>query len=232
MSGQQLLLDLPKREGMGRADFLPAPSNKAGLDAIDGWTDWPARAQLLIGPAGSGRTHLAQIWAGETGGVLLPASALDAGTLPRTAALPTLALDDGEAISGRPVAEEALFHLLNRARHGGPAVLITARDLPLTWGLALADLQSRLQGTSFARVDSPGEDLITMVLVKLCDDRQLAVTDPALRYIAARLDRSLAAARTVVDAMDRIAVTEGRPVTRQLATEVLAARGDGDASPS
>ncbi|MEM1131151.1 MAG: DnaA/Hda family protein [Pseudomonadota bacterium] len=231
MSNRQLLLDLPPREGMGREDFLPAPSNQPGLQALEAWRHWPGALMLIIGPAGSGRTHLAQIWTSETGGVVLPATALDADTLPRTDALPSLAIDDAETVAGTPEAEEALFHLINRARNGGTALMITARDHPGTWGIALPDLASRLQAAPTTALQAPGEDLIAMVLVKLCDDRQLAVTEPALHYLATRLDRSLALARDVVDAMDRIAVTENRPVTRQLATEVLQALAPRDEAP-
>ena len=61
-AGAQLPLDLPTTPRFGRDDFLAAPSNSAALAMIEQWPDWPDRALSLIGPPGSGKTHLCAIW--------------------------------------------------------------------------------------------------------------------------------------------------------------------------
>jgi len=55
------------------------------------------------------------------------------------------------------------------------------------------------------------------VLVKLFADRQLAVDTTLVDYLALRLDRSLAAARAAVEALDRASLDDGRRITRKLA---------------
>ena len=47
------------------------------------------------------------------------------------------------------------------------------------------------------------------VLVKLFADRQLRVDPDLVTYLAARLDRSFAAAAAAVDALDRAALARG-----------------------
>src|SRR5258707_5609392 len=67
----QLSIDLPHRPALGRADFLVSDCNAAALGWIERWPDWPARALVLHGPAGSGKTHLAQLWRERSAGVVV-----------------------------------------------------------------------------------------------------------------------------------------------------------------
>ena len=58
---RQLALALDHAESYARDDFLAGPGNEAALRLIESWPDWPANAVALIGPEGSGKTHLATI---------------------------------------------------------------------------------------------------------------------------------------------------------------------------
>ena len=60
---RQLILDWPHQPSFAREDFLSAASNREALNAIDRWPDWPGRMLLLVGPEGSGKSHLAALWA-------------------------------------------------------------------------------------------------------------------------------------------------------------------------
>ena len=59
---RQLALALDHAERLMREDFLPGPSNEMALAMIDRWPDWPARILAVVGPEGSGKSHLASIW--------------------------------------------------------------------------------------------------------------------------------------------------------------------------
>src|SRR6266508_1978458 len=65
---RQLALALDHSESLAREDFLGGPSNAAALALVDAWPDWTHRAVVLIGPEGSGKSHLAAIWAQAAGG--------------------------------------------------------------------------------------------------------------------------------------------------------------------
>ncbi len=217
MGPAQLTLDLTPDPRLGRAEFMVTPANAGALDAADAVADWPSGRLLVVGPAGSGRTHLAAIWAADRGVPLLRGAGFT-----RPGPAPAYALDDADAVAGDAAAEEALFHLINRAEADGTPLLMTARDVPGTWRIALPDLDSRLRACPVARMDRPDDALLTMALVKLCDDRQLALDDHVLRYVVARMDRSLAAAARIVDALDRAALNRQKRVSRPMAAEVLA----------
>lgn len=216
---RQLAFDLGATEGFARADFFPSPANAAALQAVEDWPNWPQGRLLLIGPEGAGKTHLAHIWAGLAGAALLPATSLpglDPLTLPDR-----VAVEDADEAAGNPAAEEALFHLYNRISHAGGQLLVTARSPVRDWGLTLPDLLSRLQSMPLARLDAPDDALMSAVLVKLFADRQIAVPANLIAYLIPRIDRSIAAARHLVAALDALALAEGRPVTRALAAELL-----------
>src|SRR6267143_1036455 len=64
---RQLAFALPHAESLSRDNFLEGPANTAGLALVDSWPDWPNRTMLLEGPEGSGKSHLAAIWAEQAG---------------------------------------------------------------------------------------------------------------------------------------------------------------------
>lgn len=220
---RQLAFELPNTEAMTRADFFAAPSNALALQTVEGWQDWPGRKLLLMGPEGSGKTHLAQIWARLTDALILPAEALAEANVASLSGR-AVVVEDANRIGP---AEAQLFHLHNLVTTAGTALLITARTPPRDWGLSLPDLISRMQATPIARLDAPDDALLAAVLVKLFADRQVAVPANLIPYLISRMPRSVGAARALVAALDARALAAGRPITRALAGEVLDSHGPG-----
>ena len=207
----QLPLPFEHAPRFGAEDFLPSGSNAAALAAVAAWPAWPDRVLLLIGPEGSGKSHMARIWADRSGATLLRPDDL-AGDLRRLAGGPAVIEDaDREAMP-----EPAMFHLLNLVREAESSLLVTARRPPDTWSLGTPDLVSRLRLAPSVALAEPDEALMRAVLVKLFADRQLAVDTTLVDYLALRLDRSLAAARAAVEALDRASLDDGRRITRKL----------------
>ena len=101
-------------------------------------------------------------------------------------------------------------------------MLMTAKTEPESWGASLPDLRSRLRRAPVAHIEPPTDDLVRAVLVKLFEDRQLAIEANVIDYIALRIDRSLDAAREIVAALDAEALARGRAVGRGLAADVIA----------
>src|SRR5689334_7125440 len=215
---RQLEFALPHAESLTRDNFLEGPANEAGLALIDAWPEWPSRTMWLAGPEGSGKSHLAAIWAEEAGARSTTAHTLSPANVPAALATGALVVED---LKPADVDERALFHLLNLAREEQAYVLITARLLPSALQIELRDLRSRLRALPAVSLLEPDDQLFRALIVKFCADRQLNVDESVVGYLATRIDRSYAAARAAVELLDREGLRLGRPVTRALAAEVL-----------
>jgi chromosomal replication initiation ATPase DnaA len=185
---------------------------------FDNWPDWPNRVMTLTGPHGSGKSHLAAIWAEIAGARTAAARSLDSESLPAAFATGTLVLED---LAARDFDERALFHLINFAREEHAFVLITARSAPVTWDVSVPDLASRLRALPVVELAAPDDALLRAIIVKLFADRQLAVEESLVAFLAARIERSFAGAQKAVVALDREALRLQRPVTRVLAGELF-----------
>ncbi len=215
---RQLAFALPHAESLSRDNFLEGPANAAGLALVDSWPDWPNRVMLLVGPEGSGKSHLAAIWAEEAGARATSAQALTAAAVPGALATGALVVED---LKPSEFDERALFHLLNLAREDAAFVLITARAAPSALPIELRDLRSRLRAAPTVSLLPPDDQLFRALIVKFCADRQLSVDESVVSFVATRIERSFAAARQAVELLDTEALRLGRPVTRALAAELL-----------
>ncbi|MDH3236349.1 MAG: DnaA/Hda family protein [Alphaproteobacteria bacterium] len=225
MTSGQLPLDLGHRTALGKADFVVAAGNRDAVAWLDRWPGWPASALVIYGPAGCGKSHLVAVWRALSGARALSADQLIGASLaPLIEAPGHLALDDAETVLavGSDAAETALFHLYNASRERGDTMLLTAHTPPARWPLGLADLASRLAALPTIAVAQPDDGLMAAVLAKLFSDRQLAVDDRVIDYLATHMERSFSTARQLVDVLDREALARRRPVTRPLAAELLA----------
>jgi chromosomal replication initiation ATPase DnaA len=209
---------LPHAESLSRDNFLEGPANAEALGLVERWPDWPNRVMLLVGPEGSGKSHLAAIWAEAAGARSTMAHTLTAGTVPASLATGALVVEDLNAGS---FDERALFHLLNLAREDEAYVLITARVAPAGLPIDLRDLRSRLRAVPVVQLTPPDDQLFRALIVKFCADRQMSIDESVVSYLASRIERSFAAARQTVEMLDTEALRLGRPVTRALAAELL-----------
>jgi len=218
---RQLALALDHAESYAREDFLSGPCNEGPLHLIDSWPNWPANAVALVGPEGSGKTHLAMMWAASAGARVISARALGEAELPSALATGALVVEDAPTKAD----ERTLFHLLNLASEERTSLLFTARTAPVTWPVAIPDLASRLRALPVVTLQAPDDAMLRAVIVKLATDRQLMLDESVVGYLSTHIERSFAAARAAVIALDNEALRQRRPVTRALAAELFRAGG-------
>ena len=213
---RQLALALDHAESYAREDFLSGPCNAAALALIDGWPDWPANTVALVGPEGSGKSHLAATWTMAAGARVISGRALTQSDLLPSLATGALVVEEAAAAD-----ERSLFHLINLAREQEAFLLFTARTPPSTWPILLPDLMSRLRAIPVVTLQAPDDALLRAVIVKIAADRQLDLDESTVTYLSTHIERSFAAARAAVIALDDEALQRGRPPTRALAAEML-----------
>jgi chromosomal replication initiation ATPase DnaA len=215
---KQLALDLPLSPRYGREDFLVSPSNERAYSLIERWPDWPDPILLLSGPKGSGKSHLAAIWAAAARGWTVDAFEVAMERVPHLVSNGALVIED---LDRDEADEPALFHLLNLARERGAFVLLTSAAGVEQLAIRTPDLRSRLRLAPSVRLDPPDDALLRAVLVKLFVDRQLVVDTSVVDYLTVRIERSLAAAAEAVAALDREALSRGRRITRPMAAALF-----------
>ena len=219
LAPRQLVLALGHAESFAREDFLAGPSNAAALALIERWPDWPAPAMALVGPEGSGKSHLASIWAEASGARVLAARLLGEVDLPAALATGALVLED---LDPAGLDERALFHLINLAREQGASLLFTARQPPA--GFQVAHPRSRLAPARHAGGDAGAARRRAAARA----DRQARRRPPARGGRGAgQLSRQPSSSApsppraTAVKRLDQEAMRLHRPVTRALAAELF-----------
>ncbi len=219
---KQLALDLPLTPRYGREDFLVSPSNERAYALIERWPDWPDQILLLTGPQGSGKSHLAAIWAEVAHGWTVDTFEVTMARVPHLISNGALVIED---IHSGEADEPALFHLLNLARERQAHVVLTSALPVEQLPIRTPDLRSRVRLAPAASLEPPDDALLKAVLVKLFVDRQLVVDTTVVDFLTLRIERSLAAAAAIVGELDREALSRGRRITRPMVAEILGRAG-------
>ena len=215
---EQLHFDLPLHVALGPDDYFVSEANREAFAMVTGGADWPNGKLAVIGPEGSGKSHLARLWQVRTGALILKAQDLDpAADLPEAGA--RVVLEDGDHLA--PEAEEYLFHLHNHLAATGGLLLLTGRRAPARWPIALPDLASRLQATTVISVADPDDQLLRAVLTKHFADRQLQPSPRLIDWLLPRIERSFASAAWIVAALDEAALSGGLVINQSLARVIL-----------
>jgi chromosomal replication initiation ATPase DnaA len=208
---RQLRLKLRRPVSYARADFVFSETNREARKALDDWPAWHGGCLALVGPEGSGKTHLSHEWAART-----KASVLDVARTDIASAYggPVL-LEDAERAH-----PDTLFHLINIAGSGG-GLLLTSRSHPRTWPAALPDLRSRLNAIHVAEIGAPDDAVLEALLRKFFRERNIKPAEDVYPYLMRRIERSVRMAREIVVRLDEAADADEREITRMLARQIL-----------
>ena len=216
MTENQIALELPHRTSLTGADFIVSASNREAVKMIDRWPDWPHNVLALVGPASSGKTHLASVWREKSKAATLAGPDLSPDKI-RLLGGDALLLEQADQVRD----QELLFHLLNWSGEKNVSLLVTAARPPARWDVSLADLSSRLKAVPVVELGQPDDALLSALLAKQFADRQLRVKGAVIDYLLTRMERSCSAASVIAAALDSISLEQGRAITVPLARKVL-----------
>jgi DnaA family protein len=174
----------------------------------------------LHGRPGSGRSHLLQAACNAYDGgeaLYLPLDQLCELAAEEVLAdiedLALICLDNLDAIAGRPDWEEALFHLLNRARMSHCRLLFGAASAPRQLGIQLADLESRLCWAVVFQLPEPADADKLRILQFRASRRGMTLSDEAAQYIFNRASRSLSELIGLLEQLDHASMVAQRQLS-------------------
>lgn len=223
---RQFPLKFKPHTELGRQDFMAAKCNIEALRAIELWPNWPFFAMVLYGPQGCGKSHLAHIFAEH---VYLncehPARVTFINAREITARrVERLHRENFCLIIENLTAKidnEALFHLFNLYQNEGGYLLLTAENPPSRLNIKLPDLRSRLNMIPCVAIGEPDDEMLTALIVKLFNDRQIMISPEVLSYIIQNMQRSFSYAQKLVAEVDEISLAYKRAVSVPLVKEAI-----------
>lgn len=215
----QLPLDLKRDSVDQESAFFTSTHNQAAVDWVNLWPKWNAPGLIIHGPKGCGKSHLGDLWQRQSNAYPLTLNDLEEDSLHilvQNHPHHLLTIDAFEASFEKP-----LFHLYNLIKESGGSLLILAKTPPRQWGIALADLRSRLCALPAVEISQPDDEAITLLLIKLFNDRQLTLAPATLTYILQRAPRSFEGIQKLVKVIDDLSLVLHREITIPLVRESL-----------
>lgn len=191
-------------------DFIVSLCNTESYNAISNQKLWPSNRLLILGEAGSGKSHLARIWADRIGAQVFNEHFKQ--------------LYDGEhsAILAEDIdtllQEEELFHLINYCGEQRLALLMTAKCMP---NPKLRDLKSRLNATHKILIKSPDDELVKILLHKYFTTNQIKVDPEVFEYLSLRIERSFSAIARFAKLLDTMSLEQKRAITIPFVRRIL-----------
>lgn len=210
---KQHTFSFPLPRLFSKEDFVVSPANQEAFQWIGQWPEWSV--SVICGPKGSGKTHLAHIWAERAGAAVQDAAALHEAFVPL---LPKACIIDN---IDRLENENALFHALNYGKEHQKHMLLTSRIHPNHLPFALPDVMSRLRALPVFTLHTPDDTLVRALLTKQFADRQLRIGQEVIDFLMLRMERSYSAIQQAVDALDDASLEQQRTITIPFIRTVL-----------
>ena len=223
---KQIPLNFNPAPDYSRDDFMVSSCNLQAIRAIDSWPEWSFFSYVLYGPKGCGKSHLAHIFAEHVTRIYykpIAVKIINAReiTTHKVSSLhkesPFLVVEDLSPKANN----EALFHLFNLYQNEGGHILFTSENAPARMHFTLPDLQSRLNIIPSIAISEPDDQMLTALIVKLLNDRQLMVTQDILNYIIQNMQRSFSFAIKLVEEIDFISLAKKRAVSTAIVKEAI-----------
>ncbi len=205
---QQIPFNLAPTPDLTFETFEVGESNRAAAASVMAWPEWASPIYLVIGPHGTGKTHLGTAWAKQCGAEMLDAPKhLDGFDVE---SVDCVFVDNADNAD-----ENSLFTLMNHALNGRLAgLLLTARSHPKGWSIHLPDLRSRLVNTPASALTDHDDDILEPIIRKLFEDQGRDVKMDVVRFLMMNHNRSVDAMRSVIKDLDFSAQQNKKDITR------------------
>ncbi|MBR3501537.1 MAG: hypothetical protein IKO06_01380 [Alphaproteobacteria bacterium] len=211
---------------LGRDDFMVSDCNREAFALVDAWPDWSGNGLFVFGPEGSGKTHLAHMFVEKLDALQVIKKKVpiyDSRQINMQNIERICSASDAIVVENlcENIQQEALFHLFNYFTSSGHYSLWTASVAPSRLNLSLKDLQSRLNMLTCVEIKEPDDMMLRALVVKLFNDRQIAISPEILEYIITNTERSFSYVERLVAEIDEISLAYKTAVNYKVVKEAL-----------
>ena len=215
-SSEQIAFDLRAPAPKTFATFFQSGSNEDAVSWLRSPEKWSMPIFALIGPSGSGKSHLAGAFTQLHKGRVLRA---DMPVPISECRGRVIALDNAQMWS-----EESLFILLNMALNGDvPYLLLTDSHTPSLWDVKLPDLRSRLKNIPVTNLKLPDEALLEPIIKQIFSDYGREIDKNVIDYMLIHCSRDINDIRKDIENIERTARAANKDVTKRFVAKVLKA---------
>ncbi len=241
-SPRQRVLDFPSRPEFRFSNFVVSEGSRFAFEAARNISadDAAASSSLyLYGPEKLGKTHLLMAIGNEVAERDPQKKTLyvHAGDFVRNAeggapeAVNDLVLtlidadffllDDVQAVSGNPTAQEKLYHVFNVRREADKKSVFTGSERPDRLKDTERYLTSRLQWGMTAEIHPIDDHTTAQIIQKLGKDLGLTIPESIVEFLLTRIPRDFASIRSTVAKINQESLVQKRKVSLPLAKAAL-----------
>ena len=239
---RQLILDFPSRPEFKFSNFVESEGSQFALQAarqISSSAELPYNMLYLYGGKNLGKTHLLMAIGNSVSenfpdkkitfinGQEFVQNFAEENTQEITKNLSRLLesdyflLDDVDLISGKPPAQEKLYHVYNTLREKNKKSIFTGRNQPEQLGAMEPYLKSRFQWGMTANIKPIDDGTTAKIIAKLGKDVGLSIPQKIIDYLLTHIPRDFKSIQTAVEMINQESFAQKNKVTLPLAKAAL-----------
>jgi len=219
---QQEVFSFHKIERLDWSDFIESDENRETVMYLAKWPNWNSNGIIVCGESGTGKTHLAALWAQTANAVYVLKESLNYSPRDLFDAECNFVIDNFDYHFLHPRNYDWIFHFLNIAEEKNRFFLILSRQHPTTWNIGLKDLSSRLQALPMVKIRTPEDDLLVKISQKIAGDLGITIPNNVIMYILKIIDRNVSSVAGVLSSLDKLSLQQKKSLSIPFVRGVLA----------
>ena len=221
MYKDQLIIDMPKRSALDREDFMVNECNQEAIQFIDNFYQRKMKSGVLIGPKGSGKSHLVNVFCKNFEKEKWIISEKKENDIYKVFQENNVVIIEDIDLITSLDEEEYLFHSINLSKELNKILLLTSGLDLSKINIKTPDLRSRLDSIQSVNILEPNDDLMNILILKLFHDRQILIKPNIISYLMQRVERSYLGISEIVDLIDNVSLSKKKSISINLIKELL-----------
>ena len=213
----QMLLKFNQKKNFNYEDFFVSKSNYFAFTLIEKWPKWEKNIVNIHGEKSSGKTHLANIFYKKNKAKKITEDQLNDELIKNLKIYENIILEDFE----NKIDERLLYSLFNLVDRDNKYLLINSLKPISEMSFLLDDLKSRSKNCLFAKIESPDDDLVFAIILKIFSDKQITVDKKLIYFIIKRIDRSYGKISDFIYKIDELSLKKKKPINIKTIKEIL-----------